>query len=442
MRKKVLAGVVMCLTMVCAQGVSFGAVANDEITSAKVREATAGSTSQDTNSGNGIKTGHIVDTAVTTAKIANGAVTDAKITGPISVGKLPVGSTSTTVAAGNHTHDASYSKKYANVVVVAKSGGDYTNPVTAVNSITNASAINPYLVKVMPGLYDLGSATLQMKPYVNLEGSGSDNTIITSANSNVDDPTCTVGTIMMANNTTLKNLKVINTAVDAGNSNRVVGVGFNNVMAIAESISVLVGSDTTYSQTAGICSYGVAGNAVLNNVTAEARCGTGPDTGHTAALYLSVDGSATVTNSKFSAFGSDNAHTHVVDCTNGNTMTGVLNISDSYVEGTLINQIAGGNGNRGIDAGNCLANVTNTIVKLSGARPESDDRGIGFGFQGGKVIGSQVYSSNVAVDFNGLDPTSLAMVATSLLKGTIISNPINSKLIYNFDENGNPIPNQ
>jgi hypothetical protein len=81
---------------------AYAAIQNDEVTSAKIREAD-GASGQNTNSGSGVKTGHIQDgaitsskivsSAVTTAKIADGAVTDAKITGPISGSKL-----------GAHTH--------------------------------------------------------------------------------------------------------------------------------------------------------------------------------------------------------------------------------------------------------------------------------------------------------------------------------------------------
>ncbi|MBI4710219.1 MAG: hypothetical protein HY759_03830 [Nitrospirae bacterium] len=91
-----------------------------------------GTSGQDTNSGSGVKTGHI----------QNGAVTPSKI------------------------------GFYRRVVVVAPSGGDFTSPVDAVNSITDASATNPYLVKIMPGVYDLGGNGIQMKSYVDIEGSG------------------------------------------------------------------------------------------------------------------------------------------------------------------------------------------------------------------------------------------------------------------------------
>lgn len=34
------------------------------------------------------------------------------------------------------------------------------------------SVSNPYLVKIMPGVYDLGTTSLQMRAYVDVEGSG------------------------------------------------------------------------------------------------------------------------------------------------------------------------------------------------------------------------------------------------------------------------------
>src|SRR4029450_4125676 len=39
-------------------------------------------------------------------------------------------------------------------------------------SIGGASATNPYLLKIEPGVYDLRMRTLAMKPFVDVEGSG------------------------------------------------------------------------------------------------------------------------------------------------------------------------------------------------------------------------------------------------------------------------------
>ncbi len=213
MRKKMV--VLIAAVMLAIPVASFGAVNNDEVTSAKIKEATAGSTSQDTNSGNGIKTGHIVDTAITTAKIANGAVTDAKISGQISVSKLPVGTTSATVAAGDHNHDAVYAKKYANVIVVAQSGGDFTDPSDAINSITNASATMPYLVKIMPGTYE-SAGTIVFKSFVTVEGSGRQATRL-------------VGATEVANGSTnveIKNLSMDSLNVPSSNQVNVSNVEF------------------------------------------------------------------------------------------------------------------------------------------------------------------------------------------------------------------------
>ncbi len=74
----------------------------------------------------------------------------------------------------------------ANVITVAKSGGDFDNPVDALESITDASASNRYLVKIGPGEYELpvGPAplnipkSLKLKSYVTVVGSGVLATII------------------------------------------------------------------------------------------------------------------------------------------------------------------------------------------------------------------------------------------------------------------------
>jgi hypothetical protein len=145
-----------------------------------------GTTGQTLTTGKGIKTGHIQNGAVTNQKIADGAVTAAKlgITCPAgqylqfsgtswvcSVGTAgpqgPVGPQGIPGATGPQGPAA----HYANVIVVAKSGGDFTDPIAAVNSITDASDANPYLVKIMPGIYDL-SGTITMRENIDLVGAG------------------------------------------------------------------------------------------------------------------------------------------------------------------------------------------------------------------------------------------------------------------------------
>lgn len=66
----------------------------------------------------------------------------------------------------------------ANVITVAKRGGDFTDPVAAMASITNASEANPYLIQLAPGIYQINEP-IRMKSHVRVAGSGIDTSVIT-----------------------------------------------------------------------------------------------------------------------------------------------------------------------------------------------------------------------------------------------------------------------
>ena len=70
--------------------------------------------------------------------------------------------------------------QYENVITVAKSGGDFTSVAAALNSIGDAAAANPYLVRVMPGVYT-ETDLVTVKSYVHVQGSGPLATVVTSA---------------------------------------------------------------------------------------------------------------------------------------------------------------------------------------------------------------------------------------------------------------------
>lgn len=189
-----------------------------------------------------------------TGHIQNGAVTDSKISGVISAAKLPVGITAGTVAAGDHGHDALYQQKYANIVVVAKGGGDFADPVAALNSITDASASNPYLLKIMPGIYDLGSGALYMKEYVDIEGSGENTTVIQSSVEGTSWPF--VGTVNGASNAEIRFLSVKNT------SSGIYAVAFVN-----NEVSVSLTSINITGSGASVVSWGVLNMTSLTTMT-------------------------------------------------------------------------------------------------------------------------------------------------------------------------------
>jgi hypothetical protein len=50
----------------------------------------------------------------------------------------------------------------------------------ALAGVVDAASDNPYLLKLEPGVYDLGSDSLVMKPFVDVEGSGEGVTRVTA----------------------------------------------------------------------------------------------------------------------------------------------------------------------------------------------------------------------------------------------------------------------
>jgi hypothetical protein len=371
----------------------------------------------------------LADATITATQLASGAVTDAKISGTIAVSKLPVGTTSTTVAAGNHTHSGAV--KYAQVIVVAKSGGDSTNPASALNSITDASASKPYLVRVMPGVYDIGSGSVVMKPYVELEGSGTENTIITSTIKNVDWDTCAVGTVTMANNTSIRNIKVINTAPDVTNSYLFAGIAFNNVKGSVEGAKVYVGADTGLSgRNAGICYAGAAADVFVNDVFSEAH-----GYGNTSGIINRDGGKATVVNSRMLAVVHGDDTARGVNCAGSDASITVVN---SLIEGHLIQDIGDF---EVLNLCGCAGTVSNSKVRA--ISDFSSARGVATNICGDyatSIVNSEIYAGE---GVQGIYSTNaVTQIANTLIqKGISYVDPA-TLLFNNYDEKFRPIPNQ
>ena len=100
--------------------------------------------------------------------------------------------------------DTLYVPQVSNILLVAPSGGDFTSIQAALNSITQATALNPYLIEVAPGIY---SETIVMKPYVDIQGSGEGVTKITAHGSAVISDSTVTG----ASNAEIRWLTIENT---------------------------------------------------------------------------------------------------------------------------------------------------------------------------------------------------------------------------------------
>jgi hypothetical protein len=313
---------------------------------------------------------------------------------------------------------------YAKTVTVAKSGASFNSPIKAIESINSASAESPVLVKIQPGTYDLGTASLQLKEYVDIEGSGIDKTIITSSQTNADSETCSTGTVVMAMNSSIKNLSVVNIVRKAPVTGLTAGIIFNNVKASAEGIKVNVGSDTVAApENYGICSVGTKGNATLNNVNVEVR-----NNGPAGAVAILADGNMSITDSKLAAFTMKEGSTHVIDCIYGKKMTGVLFIDKSQAEGTVQDAIGS---NRAIDARDCKATIVNSTLRLDGG---NDNIGVIAVNNPVSIDKSKIFSpGKILVNEGNVTVT----ISNSVIQGELPQQGV--KLLKNTDKNNDPI---
>jgi hypothetical protein len=176
-------------------------------------------------------------------------------------------------------HASELGTHYQNVVVVAKSGGDFTSVQAAIDSITDAAADNAYLVWVAPGVYE---EQVTMKPYVHLQGAGQEATIITSSASDSAWPP-TQATLVLASDASLRDLAVGNSG--AGDMNTA-------LLATAGMTRTLVADVTARAQGSGVSNLAIvlsgSGTGItLQAVTALAENGSSHGVG-----LVNTDGAA------------------------------------------------------------------------------------------------------------------------------------------------------
>jgi hypothetical protein len=248
---------------------------------------------------------------------------------------------------------------YENVVVVAKSGGDFTSVAAALSSITDAAADNPYLVRVMPGVYT-ETDLVTVKSYVHVQGSGPLVTVVTSARTG-GSPNNVAATVDLLNNGRLSDVTIRNT-----------GTG-----------------------TFGIALYSAQSTrtAVVDNVVAEAIGAGG--TGHYAAYWN--DAEAVIRRSTLFAGGAIGFGTGV------NAAFGSVNIAGGFPQALIENSILMGGSASNLE--NCNDNTgTGFGMQLSNSSPMVRDsyicgghRGIGLYTNGNP----QVQNSSVKASSTG-----------------------------------------
>ena len=158
-------------------------------------------------------------------------------------------------------------KPLKNVISVSPSNGDFTSPVAALNSISNASATNPYLIVLGPGVYDLGSQQLVMKEYVELAGSGSNATFIRGTVSGIglaSDAALVIG----ANNASIRDLTIEN---QASSGVAAFSIWYDSVVSSLANVEIKVDSPAVQ---AGIIMTGSSINIVNSKISILGTTGT------------------------------------------------------------------------------------------------------------------------------------------------------------------------
>ncbi len=234
---------------------------------------------------------------------------------------------------------------FRTIIVSPDPAGDVTvsgtNLLNAMASITAADATHTWLIKIEPGVYDLGANSLALKPYVDVEGSGEGITTLAGSNSNG-----TINTVFNSNTPTqvgdLRNLTVRSTATSANFQPST--VYFANVNWSLHNVTVFPSGNPGGS--VAVSSYGVGDGQVSHlavpqvsgfahgiNVNTgtltleDSTLNTG--TGGGAAFWAGPDGHGTAVRSRLLGLGSG----HPINTNTG----GVATILASEVVGTVLN---------------------------------------------------------------------------------------------------------
>jgi hypothetical protein len=209
---------------------------------------------------------------------------------------------------------------YAQVITVAKGGGDFTDPISAMNSISDASATKPYLIRIMPGVYELGSeAYLRLKSFVDIEGSGEGVTKITGGGfnvlysivyadgaSNVEIRNLTIATVGTASETAgfnnsggrVKLSHVTITSAGVGNTSFAI---FEPGVELTLSHATLVASGSR--ATLGITGYDMSGKIIIEDSSITSSSPLWAYVFYGLGNYAPDPKNLEIRNSTFSAFG-------------------------------------------------------------------------------------------------------------------------------------------
>jgi hypothetical protein len=234
--------------------------------------------------------------------------------------------------------------------VVGNPTASGTALTTALNGITGNSAAFPYLLKIEPGVYDIGSIGLTMKSFVDIEGSGQNATFIT-ATCGFSLVSGAAAAVTGAADSEIRNLTITNTSAS------LVGIGFFSAGSGTRRIS-----NVTINSTGGTdFSYGVFSRGTLTTtttligsrmtVTATGVGGASSTSGLTGWDFTIIN----IIDSTFTGKG--------IGGTGTNTGVEISNFLTTTIDSSTIVGTGVSNGNFGILVSQGTVTVTNSTVR-------------------------------------------------------------------------------
>lgn len=220
--------------------------------------------------------------------------------------------------------------------------------IAALNGITGNAAATPFLLKIEPGVYDIGGTALTMKTYVDIEGSGENATFITATRGNA--ALASASAVIGAANAEIRNLTITNTSSSTN------GIGYY----VTNATGARLRDVTINSSGASTLSYGVFGTtnvgltAVHVTVTATSAGSTSGATGFGCSTSTTLNILDSTVTAKATAGTGTNTGVHATSSSCNAT------IDSSTILGTGV----AGNTSYGVNVAPGTVTITNTTVKV------------------------------------------------------------------------------
>lgn len=315
------------------------------------------------------------------------------------------------------------SKRLANVIAVSVNGGDFSNPVDAIASISTTgvrapSETNPYLIVIGPGVYTL-TEPLVMKTYVSISGAGQDVTTLqgTISGGSTDTSAVVIGT----NNVTLSDLTIKN----IGGGPTSIALYNNSSSPVMKNVTLIASGGTSENYAL----LNKASSPELTNVTATASVIPGTS-GYCIAIANSSNSSPLMTNITATSSGattnwgiSNGSSSPTMKNVTVNVSEGLYNtgVQNDYSTNPIMRNVdiivSGGEGsyNNGIQSS--LSNLTLTNVKAT-ASGGTQSYGFSFAFNIDTI--TSVYNSFLEGSTNGINYSSSASSSLNILNSSIV----------------------